>query len=119
MLAASDGKQIETKQIETLRINLKKNLVKTTNDDRFAMRNGCSHNYQSWKNGKRRTESSIFQSVIWISAKQHAIFSLSHLYSLHTIQGSDSETKSCLILAIRQKMNEENRIYILIKTLKL
>lgn len=40
MLAASDGKQIET-----LRINLKKNLVKTTNDDRFALRNGCSHNY--------------------------------------------------------------------------
>lgn len=45
MLAASDGKQIETKQIETLRINLKKNLVKTTNDDRFALCNGCSHNY--------------------------------------------------------------------------
>lgn len=45
MLAASDGKQIETKQIETLRINLKKNLVKTTNDDRFALRNGCSYNY--------------------------------------------------------------------------
>lgn len=60
---------------------------------------------EKWKEANRILDFPVHHFGFQLNSMQ--FFSLCHLYSLHTIQGSESETKSRLILAIRQKMNEE------------